>query len=153
LKVAAWNTTKASRSLLKVCLVHPVDPPLLKQLRHDVDTMGDPRSAPVPAWAALSLSLYHLRSGNDEEALKACEMGLTIPDRKSSCEVSLLAVKAMAHVHRGEAEQASAALAKARELAEKCDGKDFSRSQPIRPRWFDWAFASLLISEAARVQG
>ena len=134
--------------LLKVCLIHPADPPLLKQLHRDVATMGDPRRTPCPAWSALSLSLYHLRSGDHEQALKVCEMGLTSPERKSSCEASLLAVKALTHAHKGEAGEASAALTKAKELATTCDGKDFSRGQPTRPYWFDWSIANLLIREA-----
>jgi serine/threonine protein kinase len=140
--------------LLKVCLIHPAEPGLLEKLRRDVDTLGDPRSTPCPAWSAFSLSLYHLRCANNEETLKACEMGLTSPERKSSCEASLEAVKAMTYVQMGDAGQASASLAKAQEIAKNCDGKDFERGKPIRPYWFDWTIAQLVIKEAdARVEG
>lgn len=136
--------------LLKVCLIHPADPSLLLQLHRDVVTMGDPRKTPCPAWSAFSLSLFHLRSGNHEETLKACETGLTSPERKSSCETSLLAVKAMTHFRSGDSDQASAALAKAREISRNCDGKDYQLGKPVRPYWFDWAIANLLINEASR---
>ena len=135
--------------LLKSCLIHPADSRLLEQLRRDVGTMGDPRTAPCPAWAALSLSLFHLRDGNCGEALRACEMGLASPEVKSSCRASLEAVAAMAHAKTGRADLAAAALLKARDLTTTCDGKDFERGKPIRPYWFDWAITQLLIKEAA----
>ena len=134
--------------LLKVCLIDPVDSRIIGQLHREVATLGDPRNAPCPAWAALSLSLYHLRGGSGEESLKACQMGLTSPERKSSCEASLEAVAAMAHASMGEADLAQAALLRASKLSTTCAGKDFERGNAIRPYWFDWAIANLLIKEA-----
>jgi len=134
--------------LLKVCLMHPADIRLVAQLRRDVDTMGDPRRTPCPAWSALSLSLYCLRSGSYGEALDACEMGLTQPECKSSCQASLEAVAAMAHANMGNADLAGKSLRNARDISRNCDGKDFAQGKPIRPYWFDWAIADLLIQEA-----
>jgi serine/threonine protein kinase len=134
--------------LLKVCLMHPADARIVAQLRRDVDTMGDPRRTPCPAWSAFSLSLYCLRSGSYGDALGACEMGLTHPDCKSSCQASLEAVAAMAHANLGHADLAGTSLRKARDIARNCDGKDFAQGKPIRPYWFDWAIAELLIQEA-----
>ncbi|MCW1924391.1 serine/threonine protein kinase [Luteolibacter arcticus] len=139
--------------LLKVCLVHPAEPRMLKALRRDVDTLGDPRSTPYPAWAALSLSLYHLRAGDCGHALRACQTGLASPERKSSCESSLEAVSAMVFARMGSAGPAKEALTRAREISKQCDGKDFAQGLPVRPCWFDWAIADLLIKEAGlRVQ-
>jgi eukaryotic-like serine/threonine-protein kinase len=134
--------------LLKVCLIHPAAPQKVAQLRKDVDTMGDPRRTPCPAWSAFSLSLYCLRDGNYDGALDACEMGLASPECKDSCKASLEAVAAMAHASMGKADLAGAALRKARDIARTCDGKDFAQGKPVRPYWFDWAIAELLIKEA-----
>ena len=115
--------------------------------------MCDPRESPFPAWAALSLSLYHMRAGNGPEAMRACGVGLASPQRKSSCEASLEAVAAMTHAKLGHVALADGALQRARDLATKCEGKDFEGGKPIRPYWFDWAIAELLIKEAgARIQ-
>jgi hypothetical protein len=134
--------------LLKVCLLHPADARIVAQLRRDADTMGDPRRTPCPAWSAFSLSLYCLRSGSYAETLDACEMGLTQPECKSSCQASLEAVAAMAHANMGNADLAGKSLRNARDISRNCDGKDFAQGKPIRPYWFDWAIADLLIQEA-----
>jgi eukaryotic-like serine/threonine-protein kinase len=113
-----------------------------------VDTMGDPRKTPCPAWSAFSLSLYCLRNGDYSDAIEACDMGLTSPECKSSCQASLEAVAAMAHAHMSHADLAGTSLRKARDIARNCDGKDFAQGKPIRPYWFDWSIADLLIKEA-----
>jgi serine/threonine protein kinase len=145
--VPAEGQQKAEH-LLKVCLLHPADARIIALLRRDIDTMGDPRRTPCPAWSAFSLSLYCLRSGSYDEALGACEMGITSPECKSSCQASLEAVAALAHAHMGNADLAGTALRNARDIARNCDGKDFAQGKPIRPYWFDWAIAELLIQEA-----
>lgn len=134
--------------LLKVCLIHPTDSRIVALLRREIDTMGDPLKAPCPAWSALSLSLYYFRTGGFDDALKTCRQGLISPERKSSCEASLEAVAAMAHASMGRTDLAAAALLRARAIAETCKGKDFAWGSPIRPYWFDWAIAGLLIKEA-----
>jgi hypothetical protein len=138
---------------LKVCLIHHADQPLLGRLRRDVEMLGDPRKTSCPAWSALSLSLFHLREGNDLEAMRAYGLGLASPERKSSCEASLEAVAAMVHAKLGHVALAAEALQRARDLATKCDGKDFERGKPISPYWFDWAIAELLIKEAGERVG
>jgi serine/threonine protein kinase/cbb3-type cytochrome oxidase subunit 3 len=145
--VPAEGQQKAEH-LLKVCLLHPADARIIEMLRRDVDTMGDPRRTPCPAWSAFSLSLYCLRSGSCEEAVGACEMGITSPECKSSCHASLEAVAALAHAQMGNTELAGTSLRNARDIARNCDGKDFAQGKPIRPYWFDWAIAELLIQEA-----
>lgn len=139
--------------LLKVCLIHPADDRILRRLRRDVETMGHPDTTPCPAWAAFSLSLYHLRSGDAAAALEACHLGLRRDDPKSSCVASLEAVAAMAHAMEGRAGEAEAALLRAMEIDKKCAGRDFERGEMIRPYWFDWANARLVIAEAeARIR-
>ncbi|WP_193214044.1 serine/threonine protein kinase [Luteolibacter marinus] len=134
--------------LLKVCLIHSADGKMLRHLKRDVLTMGDPDSTPCPSWSALSLSLFHLRSGNHEEALRACDLGFKRPERKSSCVVSLEAVAAMAHAALGDTAAAETALAHAHELTASCNGKDFELGREIPPYWHDWAIAGLLVDEA-----
>ncbi|MEK7949646.1 serine/threonine protein kinase [Luteolibacter soli] len=145
--------TVNAEHLLKVCLVHQADSRILGALRPDVDTLGDPRSATFPAWTALSLSLYQLRNGDCGHALRTCQFGLTSPERKSSCEASLEAVSALTLARMGSVGPAKEAFARARDLAKRCDGKDFQRGVPVGPCWFDWEIAELLIKEAGlRVQ-
>ena len=139
--------------LLKVCLMHEADPKTLEFLRRDVDTLGDPRNATFPAWTALSLAMYQLRTGNCGHALRTCQFGLASPERKSSCEASLEAISSMVLARMGSAGPAREAYTRARDLAKRCDGKDFQRGMPVNPCWFDWEIAELLIKEAGlRVQ-
>jgi hypothetical protein len=69
-------------------------------------------------------------------------------DVKSSCVASLEAVAAMAHVLAKNQFAAEAALQRAAKLAEECDGRDYVQGNQIRPYWFDWAIAELVIAEA-----
>jgi serine/threonine protein kinase len=134
--------------LLKICLIHSPEPGMLEALERDVETMGAPHQAPVPAWAAFSLSLYHLRTGNYELALEWSQTGLTFPDRKNSCEVSLEAVAAIANFELGKEQLAADALSRAHHLTELSDGREFQNGVSIPPVWFDWAIAEILIQEA-----
>jgi serine/threonine protein kinase len=152
-RYAPAEGSQKAEHLLKVCLIHPADARLLGQLRRDVDTMGDPRQTPCPAWSAFSLSLYHLRAGDGPETLRACGLGLASPECKSSCRASLEAVAAMAHAGLGHAALAKEALQRAVALVAECEGRDFERGKQIRPYWFDWAIAELMIREAEGVVG
>lgn len=134
--------------LLKVCLIHPADAGILEKLSRDAETIGHPDRAPCPAWAAFSLSLYHLRRGDPALTLEACRTGLGRDDAKSSCVASLEAVSAMAHALEGDRNNAEASLARAIEIDKRCAGRDFARGEMIRPYWFDWANARLVIREA-----
>lgn len=134
--------------LLKVCLLVPTDAPMLAHLRPAVETLGEPENTPCPAWSALALALYHLRSGDLEASRSVCQLGLELDDCKSSCRASLLAVQSLAQAGDGMDESAESSLDEAVTLARTCAGKDFERGQPIDPYWFDWGIAEILIAEA-----
>ncbi len=144
------SSRQKAEHLLKVVLLVPADAATLERLQKDVVTMGDPRGTICPAWAWVSLALYHLRSGAWDESIKACEMGMLSPERKSSCEATLQAIAAMAYASSGQRDQAETILSKARGLTAACGGKDFERGVPVmKIYWFDWGIARLLINEAS----
>ena len=121
---------------------------MLSRLKRDVETMGDPVQTPCPPWSAFSLSLYHLRSGDVAKTLEACRIGLARPDVKSSCAASIHAVAAMAHALDQQIDLAEGSLLNARALVKECEGRDYVQGKLIRPYWFDWAIAELVIDEA-----
>lgn len=147
-RYAPADGQQKAEHLLKVCLIHPADGGMLSRLKRDVETMGDPAQTPCPPWSAFSLSLYHLRSGDVAKTLEACRIGLARTDVKSSCVASIEAVAAMAHALDKRADLAEASLLRARKLVEECEGRDFVFGKLIRPYWFDWAIAELVIDEA-----
>ncbi len=148
LRYAPAEDSFKAEHLLKVCLLHPAEPRVLEQLRRDVEMLGDPRATPCPAWAAFSLALYRLRTGDVAATLEACRIGWASPEVKTSCTASLEAVAALAHALENRADLAESALDRAKRLAAECEGRDFERGKLIRPYWFDWAIAGLVIEEA-----
>ncbi|MES2476229.1 MAG: serine/threonine-protein kinase [Verrucomicrobiota bacterium] len=134
--------------LLKVCLIGPADPDLLERLKLAVEVMGEPTKAPLPAWAGLSLGLYHYRSGENEKALKACETGLTAAGIKNSCRASILALSSMIQFRLGKASDAKDALEKSKKLITESAGSDAVGGSAVPPYWFDWVIAEVLVREA-----
>lgn len=134
--------------ILKVCLVRPPEPWMLKKLEPEVSAMGAVEDTPCPPWSALSLALYQLRSGEFENALEACQVGLEREDCKSSCASSLHAVASMAYAKLGQADLAEAAMVTGEKLVIDCNGKDFVAGESIRPFWFDWMISKMLVEEA-----
>lgn len=147
-RYAPSDGQQKAEHLLKVCLIHPPDERMLQQLARDVETMGAPARTPCPPWSAFSLALYHLRRGDVPLALETCREGMGYDDVKSSCVASLEAVAAMAHALEKNQIEAEAALQRAAKLVEECEGRDYVQGNQIRPYWFDWAIAELVIAEA-----
>jgi serine/threonine protein kinase len=150
--LAPTNTTQAEH-LLKVSLMSPADEELLKLLKPAVDVMGEPARTAFPSWSALALGLYQYRGGNHEAALKTCEAGLTDPEIKNSCQVSILALSSMIYSNLGKALHADHALEQARTVIASSAGNDAVRGRPIPPIWFDWVTADLLVREAEQEMG
>ena len=137
--------------LLKACLLRAADARTMEILAASERVMGDPAKAPFPAWAGLSLGLYHLRGGRPDDALKACASGLEDKRIKHSCRASILAVTAMVAASKGDEEKARKDIEEAAAIVHQCEGGDFIGTQPVAPVWYDWVVAKLLIEEARAV--
>jgi eukaryotic-like serine/threonine-protein kinase len=137
--------------LLKTCLLREADQWTMERLAKGAVVLGDPSRAPFPAWAGLSLGLYHLRGERYAEAAAACATGLSDRRIKHSCRASILALTAMIAAETGDLNRARRDIADATALVEECKGGDMVEGKPIAPVWYDWVIAKLLIDEAKAV--
>lgn len=137
--------------LLKTCLLREADEWTMNKLAKGAAVLGDPSRAPFPAWAGLSLGLYHLRGERYDEAAVACATGLRDKRIKHSCRASIFALTAMIAAEAGDLNRARRDIAEANVLVEECKGGDMIEGKPIAPVWYDWVIAKLLIDEAKAV--
>lgn len=142
------QTKLQAEHLLKVCLISPAPPELLGRMKEAVQVMGDPATAPLPAWAGLSRGLFEYRSGNLDGSLKACETGLADPNVKNSCRASIRSVISMIRSKQGNAADAKKELDTALALIAESEGKEFIKGSSIPAVWFDWVIAGILSREA-----
>ncbi|RYD85416.1 MAG: serine/threonine protein kinase [Verrucomicrobiaceae bacterium] len=136
--------------LLKVCLIAPADTPLLDRLSFAVKVLGEPKAAPLPSWAALSLGLYEYRSGDLDAALVTCQEGLTDSNIIPACQSSVRSVMSMIYQKKDMAEMARQQLDVASEIISEAKGNEYVKGGSIPPIWFDWVIADVLHREAER---
>ncbi len=145
-----WEPKNALQAehLLKVCLIARANVPVLVRLRVAVKVMGEPKKAPLPAWAGLSLGLYEYRSGNLDAALEACEGGLTDTGIKNSCRSSIRSVISLIRSKQGMPGKAREELEAANKLITDSKGQEYVQGSSIPAIWFDWLIATILAREA-----
>ena len=146
----------AAEHVLKCCLQLPPEPALVERLGRVADVAeqslarGDAAAGRITdlldAWRCAVLGLWHLRRGEDEEAVRWTTLAFTYPP-------GLGALRAYAHVVRGRAwrrlgqdEAGNAELAKARALIAETLARpmEFDRDGA----WHDWLAVRLLLAEA-----
>ncbi|MGC4070920.1 MAG: serine/threonine-protein kinase [Nibricoccus sp.] len=149
-----------SDRIVKISLLGPTDAAALAALApmvsettrayDDAVKAGDVFQA---AWRAMALALLEYRKGNHSAAIEWAERSMAASDQNASRTMASGAIMAMAHFHTGERGLAQADLAAARELMETRlrNGLDRGRGSPVQGFWFDYAFARILLREAAGV--
>jgi eukaryotic-like serine/threonine-protein kinase len=152
----AGKQTPFADRIVKISLLHPADSDLLALLRplvelaeeatREADVRGD---AFVAAWRAMSLALYHYRSGRLAAAQTWCERSLSYHDGNAPRIATVRGILAMVHFRLGRPEASRAELAEARALLATYDDWPKDRGSPVHGFWFDWAFARLLLREAS----
>ncbi len=145
------TTPLGAEHLLKVCCAAPADRETIARLASTVEALGDPAEAPFPGWAALSLSLYHLRAGALDTAADTAWAGLEVRSSKASCSAALHCVLAMTDERSGRLPTARKHLEEARRIAKECGKNDYIDGRPEVAMWFDWGLVHYLTDEAARV--
>jgi eukaryotic-like serine/threonine-protein kinase len=114
--------------------------------RDEAEAAGDHFRA---AWHSVSLALYEYRRGNYAAAAGWCRRCLDYRETNAPRTATARAILALSLQQLGRPEEARAELALAREAVEAKfrDGADLGN--PIQGFWFDWAFARILVREAA----
>jgi serine/threonine protein kinase len=148
--------------VVKISLLGPADgraigslSPLAEATRQsfaEAEASGDVFQA---AWRALALALLEYRKSNHAAAVAWSERCLASPDQNAARASAAGAILAMARKQMGEAEVARAELGTALGLLENKfrSGMDRGRGTPVQGFWFDFAFARILLREAAVVVG
>jgi serine/threonine protein kinase len=142
---------------LKISLLTPPDPKLLKQLEllsevsaHSMGKKPDKKSdETMIAWRCISLALMAYRQGYTPTAKEWCDRCLQDSDnlgRKATAHV----IKAMSCYQLGETNEAVLELADGRKRidAEFEKGLTDGPDSGSRGYWFDWLFARILLREA-----
>ena len=139
--------------LLKVCLLLPADKRSLERLESYAvacreNAAGKSGSRGLPEWNALSLSLFHYRRGEYEDAIREAVKCIGIKDRAGSRTAAARCVLAMARFKIGGVEEARSQLEKAKVETQRVESLiDESGSPPIGT-WFAWSVVRILIREA-----
>ena len=144
--------------IVKISLLKPAERQLLEallplaefnaQAAIVAERMGDSFAA---AWRSMSMALYEYRSGNFENALNWCLKSIQSPDSNDPRTATVRAILAMSQHRLGQADKARMELDRARELISSHEMAPFERGSPVNGFWFDWAFARILIREAANL--
>ena len=142
--------------IVKVCLLRPANDRIMAALRVFADgtatslasaeASGDTFSA---AWRAVSLGLWEYRRGNYALAANWARRCLIYPESNAPRTATAQLILAMAEQKMGHADLARAALGTGSQSIEVNCHDRFPRGTPVRGFWFDWAFARVLLHEAA----
>jgi hypothetical protein len=156
--VARFADTKdpifAERTL-KISLLTPPDPELLKQLEplSDVSTASMDKTKGtdnMAGWRCISLALMAYRQGYTPTAKEWCDKCLHYPQENAGRKATAHVIKAMSCYELGESNEAVLELADGRKPidAEFEKGLTDGPDSPSRGFWFDWLFARILLREA-----
>ncbi|MCW1885247.1 serine/threonine protein kinase [Luteolibacter flavescens] len=141
--------------LLKVCLLIPAEPAVLKRLDAAAQMCRDhkPGKPGIPEWNALSLSIYHFRKGDYQQAIKDADKCISYKDAAGSRAAAARCLIAMSRHKLGDAKEARSNMEKVRaELARVESLIDEAGFPPIGT-WFSWAMVRILEREAAAMTG
>jgi len=149
-----------SDRLMKISLLMPADPQLLKELRTYADrvaldcALDSEAERPFEAgWRSMALALFEYRSGNLEAAVAYARQSLAYSDANPPRIVTTKAILAMALSRLGRDEEARAELLDAVNLMHERWPRSVGRGTPVQGFWFDWTFARIILREANQELG
>ncbi|WP_052573377.1 serine/threonine-protein kinase [Haloferula sp. BvORR071] len=151
------NGVHAER-LLKLCLLLPADSRTLERLESTAQVCrGDPPAknarSRYPGWNAFSLSLFHYRKGEFQEAIHEAENSLAVEDKVGSRVSAARCVLAMARFKLGEAEEARSQMDLAKSELHRVESQIGESGFPSIGNWFAWSVVRILIREAEAMMG
>jgi serine/threonine protein kinase len=142
--------------IAKISLLMPGDRRLIESLGPvaeattkalvEADANGDGFTA---AWRSVSLALWEFRRGNYPKATEWCRRCLAYPEYNAPRTATARVILAMSYHLLGRDEEARAELAAGRETIESKFKGRMDSGTPVQGFWFDWAFARILLHEAA----
>ena len=155
-KYSAMPSAFADR-IVKVSLLMPANKRVLDSLGplaeatavhlREADAGGDVFTA---AWRSLSLGLLEYRRGNYDRAVELSLRCLAYPESNAPRAATARVILAMAFHRIGRSAEAQFELQTGRGIVEsKLNKQRPDRGTPIQGFWFDWAFAQILLREAA----
>ncbi|MEK7950776.1 serine/threonine protein kinase [Luteolibacter soli] len=150
----AQNAMQAEH-LLKVCLLQPADPKMLERLESSAKAIRDfkPGTPGLPDWNSLSMTLFHFRKGNYDEAIKEADKGMHFKDPSGSRIAAIRCILAMSHFKRGSVPEARTNLEKAKADLQRVESQIDDSGFPPIGTWFAWAVVRILVREADAMIG
>jgi eukaryotic-like serine/threonine-protein kinase len=142
--------------IAKISLLMPGDRRLIESLGPvaeattkalvEADANGDGFTA---AWRSVSLALWEFRRGNYPKATEWCRRCLAYPEYNAPRTATARVILAMSYHQLGQDDGARTELAAGRETIESKFKGRMDSGTPVQGFWFDWAFARILLHEAA----
>lgn len=146
----------AGDRVVKVCLLQPASDRVMAELQPyadgtmksltEADANGDVFTA---AWRSMSLGLWEYRRGNFARAAEWARRCLGYREANPPRTATAHLILAMADSQLGRVDEARSELLAGRRMVEANWGDPLSRGTPTQGFWFDWAFAHVLLREAA----
>ena len=142
-----------SEHLLKACLLKPADKVLLDRLKPvaEMCEKGVPaplNKASLTEWDALSLSIYHYRTGDFRGAAEWSKKCLSYKDPAGTRSSAARCISAMARFRLGEITPAEAELNLARDTIEKASDIPDDTRPAVPGNWFAWCVSRIFLQEA-----
>lgn len=146
-----------AEQVVKATLLKPADEDLLKALKplgilieRDLNSMDDPaRNRGMVAWRHLSLTLFHYREGDLDNARVWANRCLQLPEANAARNASAGIIIAMIEARSGRPDNARRLIDVARpRVREKLSGR-LEQGGSTEGYWFDWVNAGSLLDEAA----
>ena len=148
------NPLPAER-VLKMSLLLPASPPLLRALQPLAQTASDSLTNGAPAvdpslaaWRSFSLGLMAYRSGDYQSAEKWCQRSSNYQNGNPARATNLKLLQAMTDYHLGKTNLASNELVQASPQIEAQFKQGIQVGEGGEGFWFDWLFARILMTEA-----
>ena len=141
--------------IIKISLLMPADQNFMKSLAPLVAATSQSITTNanddvfLAAWRSVSLGLLEYRFGNYAKAADWCRQCLNYPENIAPRTATAHIILAMSDQHLGQAQDARAELAQAREIIENKFKNDLDRGTPMQGFWFDWVFAQILLRKRA----
>ena len=151
------TSSDAAARALKTCLLRPLDPALRDQLlpigQRTVFWVSSLNPRLASGWAAVTVSLWQYRIGDFAEARRYAS--LSAAEARAS-EVGARAatwelVLALCDAREGRIDAARARLDRIRPVIVGNLAGDLSRGDSRNGYWYDWAYASILLTEAEQL--
>jgi tetratricopeptide (TPR) repeat protein len=155
--------TRAAEHMVKMCLLRPADPAVLRELEPMAQILRNAMERPdeetfsYPAWNSMALALFDYRTGDFEQAVAWCGACLEYPEFRPSRISAVRMISAMAYHRLGRLDEARREFELARVMIEESTPRvvvsHVNSYNPGLETWYAWAVARIFKREAADTLG